>query len=368
MTVEKAPLNGDRPTVSVTQMSPDDDGNIKIVVANPDPVIGTDNTNVAVTVRVDRATGNTHRLVDNLHTKAVDDTADSDDDDANGDLHTATKMRRDKDGKLEADPAYDEPRLIGVTAPQEMFADDPPAPIFNHAAKRNWRMLSSNLNRNTVSVTVFDQYGKPYKNGSVVTATFGSRADEDTDTRTDSGTSDRGGRVHFSYNYGEGDHPSIEDVGITQYFGLDNTMVKVYWAEIGPRGEGTGPLLLPDASKSALIVNPTEAPAVDLPVAYLFGADDEFVVGQGDTTTSPRLAEPALLSLEQFLEVLMVAISSDPRIGIYDADGPIADLTWAGFNNNRPTDSATWELTGLHCNPPPGGDREPALADPPNNN
>ena len=65
VTVQKTPAGTEGPlTVSVTQMSPDDDGNIKIVVANPDPEIGTPSPNVAVLVTVERAPGNTLRFVD----------------------------------------------------------------------------------------------------------------------------------------------------------------------------------------------------------------------------------------------------------------------------------------------------------------
>ena len=94
----------------------------------------------------------------------------------------------------------------------------------------------------------------------------------------------------------------------------------------------------------ALIVN-TGDPA--LPDAYLFGGDDEFLVGVGET----------LLSLEQFMEVLTVANPPDPRVAYAT---PM--LTWTGFNIGRPTGRATFTLSGLSCQPPPGANTEAALA------
>ena len=64
--------------------------------------------------------------------------------------------------------------------------------------------------------------------------------------------------------------------------------------------------------------------------------------------------------MEQFVEVLMVANSFDPRITTFTADTTMLD--WDGFNRGRPTDGASWTLSGLTCMPPPGADREPALA------
>ena len=124
-------------------------------------------------------------------------------------------------------------------------------------------------------------------------------------------------------------------------------------------------MLIADPSTSTFVVNlPPEVGEPSVPVAYPFGADDEFVVvglvADGmDADSDPEEREKPL-SVEQFLEVLSVANSSDPRIGFVGA-GAGATLEWVGFNYDRPTDGATWILRGLTCRPPAGGDEEPAL-------
>ena len=114
-------------------------------------------------------------------------------------------------------------------------------------------------------------------------------------------------------------------------------------------------LLLADPSVRRLIADVRDTGDGEVrPTFFLFGDDDEFLVGQG----------PTVLSLAQFQEVLLVAVSPDSRItlnadhdGNDEVDTPTM-LSWEGFNNNRPNDRAVWTLTGLHCTPPPGADAE----------
>ena len=362
VTVEKQKLASDGVTPlgqalrTVTPMTPDSDGNIKIVVTNPDSVIGQDDPDVRVRVTVKRADRNKLRFVD--LTAAIDawdsglDTADTGMALDDGDLFRETETRADG----ESHPAYDEPRIVGATAPQEIFSDDTPVATRSAlAARETWRELS-NLNRNTVSVTVLDQYGNPFKTGTSITATFSSRSAETDGTGTIDRTSDRGGRIHFSYNYG-----GRSDAASTETVTLDGpaAVATVHWAEVSRLSEGTARVLLADARGQAIIIE-VVVDAQSLPAAYLFGGDDEFLVGGIGNNLQ------TLLSLEQFLEVLMVASSPDPRISFDYADEDTAVeamLDWSGFNIRRPTDSATFELKGLTCTPPPGADREPALAD-----
>ena len=90
----------------------------------------------------------------------------------------------------------------------------------------------------------------------------------------------------------------------------------------------------------------------------MFGADDTFSISATITVGDSERIYGTVLSLEQFVEVLTVANSPDPRITENSWT-----LDWEGFNRNRPTDGANWTVSGLTCLPPPGADRELALKD-----
>jgi hypothetical protein len=321
---------GSRAIVSVTQMRPDDDGKFKIVVTNPDPAAGVPNDDVRVTVTVERAEGNNLRLVD-----------------ATG---TAMVRRQDTDAAT-ADTGYDGPRIDGLRATSELFSDDAPVPTKISYARASWRQFVPGANnRNSLAVTVLDQYGNP--DSDFVTATFADPNDSEAVTYT----SGRNGRVNFSYNF-SGSSAS-EMITLTGGAAGADQVATVHWARINGPGEGdAGPVLIADPSTSTFVVNLVPAADQDaVPVAYPFGADDEFVVvGEAGETEEER-EKP--LSVEQFLEVLSVANSPDPRIGFVQAG---ATLEWVGFDYDRPTDGATWILRGLTCRPPAGGDEEPAL-------
>jgi hypothetical protein len=267
----------------------------------------------------------------------------------------------------------DERRIIGAQAPVETFSDDAPvATSVSISPGAAGRELSSR-NRNSLSVTVLDQYGNNFRGGASHIATSEVTSPDGTTTASqfpnnadaaDSGnvSSDSGGRIYFNYNYVEDD--GTEVISITydsDPADTDNTpdprgMATVYWSNIAGRGSG-GPesLLLADPSTRRLIADVMdEGDTAARPTFFLYGSDDEFLVGQG----------PAALSLAQFQEVLMVAVSPSPRITLNaDTDGTPgvdtqSELSWEGFNNNRPSDRATWTLDGLHCTPPAGADAE----------
>ena len=136
---------------------------------------------------------------------------------------------------------------------------------------------------------------------------------------------------------------------------MDDT-VTVYWTDLATgtsRKVTMGPaILIGDAGANFIIVTATAAvgdpdgdpatlDATADPVAYPYGADDDFVV------------EGASVTMEQFEEILA---QHDP---LYTRGGLIEDLgelTWTGFDYNRPNDGATWTITGLLCREPPSGD------------
>ena len=338
-------------TVTIDTFSPDDDGSISIVVTNPDRRAGVPDNDVRVRVTVTRADGNMLRFVDG--TGAVDDReADrsenapqggdpADTDLPNGALHYAAMLETSVLGR-----DYDQRRLTGATASDEMFSDDPPRATSLGVARSVWRDLDDTKSI-AVPVTVADQYGRPYKKGQLITAMFSMSGTADAELR-----SGRSGRVTFT-----GDYTGAQG---TQTIGLDwptvaPPSVTVYWAKISTTGDGaSSSLLLADPAGRALITHATT-------VAYLYGSDDDFIIEGPGIVNGVSVPVDQFVSLEQFQEVLMVANSPDPRISL-GIVGSGAEMDWSGFNNRRPSDSAEWLLRNLTCNAPLGADAEDALA------
>ena len=239
-------------------MTPDSSGLITINVTNPDPrPYGSDRNNhdIEVTVTVERAPGNTLSLVDKTM----------------GEVVTATKV--------EAQP--------------EVFSDNPEiAHSLSATAGAQWRLLRSSGNRNSVNVSVLDQYGDAFTDTDYsVTATPSSRDGQENETQT--GDLRNTGTRQLSYNYGD-DGPSEEMITVTGGATNELTLadgddddsdpdpLRVYWADRGTASNGDEvALLVGDARQNELIVNPNVDgfPADPVaPEAYSFGDDDRFVV------------------------------------------------------------------------------------------
>ena len=347
---------------NVERRSPDSDGKIRIVVFNPDPVIGSNNPDFDVTVEVRRyeAAGvltNPLRFVDTT-----------------GASGTAT-TGFDAAGYLigEAEPGTgpdDARRYIGAQASVERFSDNTPSVTSLSVSPRAAGRVLASRNQNSISVTVLDQYGNPFRGGAAYAATNSgtdplSKYPGNADLATSGAlVSNSSGRVYFNYNYGAvvadteliaiiGAQRTVNDVTIPAPAGAGNATV--YWADISGAGSGGAvPLLLADPSSRRLFA----AIGGDrTPTAFPFGADDTFLVSNGATDLDEL--EITALSLAQFQEVLMVANSPSPLVAWRMEDNAIIDmLTWDGFDNNRPNDRATWTLTGLSCTPPAGADAE----------
>ena len=244
-------------------------------------------------------------------------------------------------------------RVTGAAAPAEMFSDDAPeASSLDLASAAIWRELS-NLNRNTVSATVLDQYGNPYTRGVDVTATFSSRSGltDETDIRK---SNDRG-LVYFSYDFGN--TASMTEIVTLSATPTVDVSATVFWGKVGTVRDMTATrLLMPDPGTGALIVS-----SGTIAEAYPFGADDEFFVsGFADDGNDDGMPDTVLrrVSLEQFAEVLTVAFTPDTRIS--RADDPAgAQVQWEDYDLGRPNDRATVTLSNLVCEPPAGGNREP---------
>ena len=132
----------------------------------------------------------------------------------------------------------------------------------------------------------------------------------------------------------------------------------VYWASVavGPFATGQNTLglqiLMGDAGANFIVVTnatPVADPDGDLetddatatPVAYPYGADDNFVV------------EGASVTMDQFEEILAQHDPTFENGGLIESLGT---LSWAGYDFSRPRDGATWTITGLLCREPPSGD------------
>ena len=124
--------------------------------------------------------------------------------------------------------------------------------------------------------------------------------------------------------------------------------ITIYWAGVAlgsSMGQNTvgDPLLLGDPSANYLVVDEEGdlLNAVATPVAYPYGADDNFVV------------EGASVTLDQFEEILAQYDPFNRRGGLIALLG---DLTWSGYDFSRPRDGATWSIDGLSCRKPASGD------------
>jgi len=370
--------------ISVDTRLPDGNGKFRIVVTNPDPVIGVDNDDVQVTVTVERSAGTgqagTHNRLRVVDTTGATDASPGAADTAGGFDANGTVIYEASGAGTGENGAR---RIIGVQAPVEVFSDNAPtATRVSVSPGAAGRELASR-NRNSLSVTVLDQYGDPYRAGALYGAMStvadpvgGGKASQfpnNASANTSGGvSSDSGGRIYFNYNYVDG--VGVESLAIAGVQGPApaNTpappgtgAATVYWSRIQLAGSEDGKnLLLADPAGRRLIVDVQDATATPAdsairPATLLFGDDDQFLVGQG----------PTPLSLAQFQEVLIVGVSPDGRVTFnFNADptdGTVdtqTTVTWEGFNNNRPNDRAKWTLQGLHCTPPPGGDAESTIS------
>ena len=122
----------------------------------------------------------------------------------------------------------------------------------------------------------------------------------------------------------------------------------IYWADRGlVHNNTTGEkILVGDAASNEIIVDtafdPQNLEAATVPIAYPYGADDKFVV------------ESEVVTIDQFEEILL---QYDPRpVGWMGLISNLGTLSWVGYDFNRPRDGATWSIDGLTCREPVSGD------------
>ena len=254
--------------------------------------------------------------------------------------------------------------------------------VESEAAK--WR-LRGPRNRNSIAVSVQDQYGNLYRVGDhevhasdlvttddfpgAIPGPFGADATPEVAANTDPtlrggysvGTS---GRRSIGYTHnadgpleqtvtfqlrtpgtlGALDDPDTTDEDETRASVVPvnvttgTTEVTIYWAMRGSVHNNTvgEPILWGDPASNELIVNEAADGDDVLPIAYPYGADDKFVV------------EGEVVNIDQFEEIL----AQHPYMLIPD----LGMLSWVGFDFNRPRDGATWSIDGLSCLTPGAGD------------
>ena len=124
-------------------VSPDSNGLIVIPVVNPDPTLGRVNNNdVRVTVTVATVEGNDLPIADMTMGAGFSDRA-------------------------VATPVVSPAPVVAVRAPDEDFSDNDPGATSIDASTSAWRLLSPTRNRNSITVTVLDQYGDPFGDTSL---------------------------------------------------------------------------------------------------------------------------------------------------------------------------------------------------------
>ena len=291
---------------NVVTMEPDRNGRITIPVRVPDPNPGplsiatNDNPDVGVAVRVVNAAGNTLPLVDTTGGNYLDRGA--------------------------SPAAYQ----AGIDASGETFSDDASvATSVRAVSTAPWRLhIVGGTNRNSIAVTVLDQYGNPFT-GTGLTATATPAGRSAVTAPVSRGT------ATLSY-----DGPAAAGSDVVGSIG-DGTRaagdVTVQWASRGLAASGgaAGNVLVLDAASREIVVTG--------PVAYHFGDDDTFIVG----TVTANVGGTATLTRAQFQEVLQIAAdSTDSRIQMV---ANTTRLDWSGHNFSRPNDGATWTLSGLTC-------------------
>ena len=241
-----------------------------------------------------------------------------------------------------------------VAAASEVFSDNAPAPNGMTAVSEPWRLRSSvsSRNRNSIAVTVLDQYGDPH--GSSTTVTY-QVAPTDSSTPTDfqdagtplTYTIPASGRRTITYVH-DGTGPltqtveialqdaagsAVNDLAGTAIARSATNAVVVQWAD---RATSPGTSA---AARSVLVGDPRSnfiviADVGGDPAALEYGPDDNFFV------------EGAVVTLGQFEEVLgsFGTKATDPI-------SSLGNLEWARYDYNRPRDGATWDLSGLGCRP-----------------
>ena len=281
-------------------------------------------------------------------------------------VHAAIRVQRGANNNLAlVDMTTNGGTSYRATATDEVFAIDADGVIFDDdnsaadsvsATSASLRLfVPGGVNRNSVVVTVRDQYGNPYRGTGLYAQVQPYSADPAPGSAGVLGAAVVGGTARISYPVAGATNPTIGSArieaiaiydaategtasnaidGSTPLAVTGDDRPLVHWARRGMtanNGVAAIAIDLIDVGGRQIVVAETVGGTAG-PSAYLFGDDDSFMV------------EGTAVTMAQFQEILKVASdSSDPRISTRGS------LEWSGLNFNRPRDGATWTLTGLTC-------------------
>ena len=330
---------------------PDGSGAFQVFVTNPDPLRAgpnRDNRDVQVQIIVDVLPGNSMVLVDGVtgtEVTAGGAAANQSDDDAN--IDTATSV---------------------ITAAARFSDNDPAAAAVSIEPETTLKVLAE-TDRNSVSVSVLDQYNDPFRPPSAgysVTVDPSSIVDDPAtpapvDESLGTAVAIRSfGRGSYGYRYGGGSTPSIETIVVSADLmtltAAANTTAAVanaaeatvYWAGVGSKVRETAGqrVFVADASQRliAIEVGSAQGGTAGEPIVYEYGDQDRFVV------------EGEVVSFEQFEAIITAAPTAVSLTGPTDSTTAIGDnatLQWDDYRRSglsrRPTTDATWRLDDLAC-------------------
>ena len=319
---------------------PDSSGAFKVRVTNPDPLRAgalRDNRDVQVQIVVSPLSGNDLTLADSTTGTII----------PSGGNGTESGLANNV-----------------VTSRAARFSDnDPNAAVVSIEPETTLKVLAE-TDRNSVSVSVVDQYNDPFRppsDGYSVVIDPSSITDDT--TTTDVNEADGAsvairsfGRGSYGYRYGGGSTPSIETI-VVQAATIDlatdtvsaattqAATATVYWAGLGSVvRETTGQrIFLADASQRLIAIEVTGGTAGE-PIVYEYGDQDRFVV------------EGEVVSFEQFEAIITAAPTAVSLTGSLDSTTAIGDnatLQWDDYRRSglsrRPTTDATWRLDDLAC-------------------
>jgi hypothetical protein len=325
---------------------PDSTGSFNVPVSNPDPIAAgpnRDNRDVQVQIVVSPLPGNTLTIVDSTTGTAITDAANGT---VSGEIAATTTP----------------PAAAHVVSKAARFSDNDPAAAAVSIEPETALKVLAETDRNSVSVSVLDQYNNPFRPpaaGYAVVVDPSSIVDDADTTTVDESTGTSiairsFGRGSYGYRYGGGSTPSIENIAVNAALmdlaaatnataDVDGaTTARVYWAGLGSEVRETTaePVYIADASQRLIAI---EGDAGQ-PIVYAYGDADKFVV------------EGEVVSFEQF-EAIISAPASAVSLAGPDEDPTVtadnATLEWDDYRRSgisrRPTTDATWRLDNLAC-------------------
>ena len=319
---------------------PDNSGQFTVTVGYRDPVRHLNSPDANVSITVSSASGNELYLVDMTMPAGTN----------------AADRSNARDGTTDATGDA----VFSVDTNPVRFSDNASAPTSIKASAATWR-LRAPINRNSITVSVADQYGATFRGGTqqVAAVDSGNADDFPTADAANEYLISASGRRSIGYTHTgtaaqqqtiaialqtrrvTGDTPADPEAvtGAT-------ATVNVYWADLGRDNQSRSatntdaafPIILGDPASNQILIDSDDTEGTPfVPHAYGYGSDDKFVV------------EGEVVTMDQFEEIL-AAFGDAPKL-----IASLGVLSWTGYDYNRPNDGATWTISGLSCRAPAAG-------------